>query len=76
MLLSLLLGCALKIPEIPPSDIDIQPYRNSIDWTSVEEEAAQLLSAYVQVDTTNPPGNETLWCRISRKCAQRGWHWL
>lgn len=29
-----------------------------IDWQAVGEEAAQLLSRYVQIDTTNPPGNE------------------
>lgn len=60
MLLCVLLGCALKVPELPPASIDIQPFRSTVDWSSVEEEAAQLLSAYVQVDTTNPPGNETL----------------
>ena len=29
-----------------------------IDWTTVENEAARLLSRYIQFDTTNPPGNE------------------
>ena len=29
-----------------------------MDWQAVSEEAAQLLSRYVQIDTTNPPGNE------------------
>jgi acetylornithine deacetylase/succinyl-diaminopimelate desuccinylase-like protein len=29
-----------------------------IDWPAVEHEAAQLLSRYIQFDTTNPPGNE------------------
>jgi len=28
------------------------------DWTVVEKEAGDLLSRYVQIDTTNPPGNE------------------
>ncbi len=32
---------------------------NSIDWDAVEKEAAELLSAYLQINTTNPPGNET-----------------
>ena len=27
-------------------------------WKTSEEEAAAMLSRYVQVDTTNPPGNE------------------
>jgi acetylornithine deacetylase/succinyl-diaminopimelate desuccinylase-like protein len=28
------------------------------DWAAVEKEAGDLLSHYVQIDTTNPPGNE------------------
>jgi len=28
------------------------------DWTAIEKEAVELLSRYLQVDTTNPPGNE------------------
>ena len=28
------------------------------EWDEVEREAAQFLSEYIQVDTTNPPGNE------------------
>jgi acetylornithine deacetylase/succinyl-diaminopimelate desuccinylase-like protein len=30
-----------------------------IDWADVEKQATEFLSAYVQIDTTNPPGNET-----------------
>lgn len=30
-----------------------------IDWVQVERDATELLTAYVQIDTTNPPGNET-----------------
>jgi len=29
-----------------------------IDWRALEAEAVSLLSRYIQVDTTNPPGNE------------------
>ena len=29
-----------------------------VDWQAVGREAAQLLARYVQIDTTNPPGNE------------------
>jgi acetylornithine deacetylase/succinyl-diaminopimelate desuccinylase-like protein len=31
----------------------------TIDWARVSEEAVQRLQAYIRVDTTNPPGNET-----------------
>jgi acetylornithine deacetylase/succinyl-diaminopimelate desuccinylase-like protein len=30
-----------------------------IDWAAIGNEAAQLLSAYIRIDTTNPPGHET-----------------
>ena len=29
-----------------------------IDWKALEDEAVALLSRYIQIDTTNPPGNE------------------
>ncbi|MGH7816224.1 MAG: M20/M25/M40 family metallo-hydrolase [Candidatus Binatia bacterium] len=29
-----------------------------IDWKPLEDEAVTLLSRYIQIDTTNPPGNE------------------
>jgi acetylornithine deacetylase/succinyl-diaminopimelate desuccinylase-like protein len=29
-----------------------------LDWNTIGQEAVQLLSEYVQIDTTNPPGNE------------------
>jgi acetylornithine deacetylase/succinyl-diaminopimelate desuccinylase-like protein len=29
-----------------------------IDWQALEVEAVSLLSRYIQIDTTNPPGNE------------------
>lgn len=35
-----------------------QNLKAQIDWSVVEEESAQLLSRYLQFDTTNPPGNE------------------
>ena len=31
-----------------------------IDWDAVNEESLQHLSQLIQLDTTNPPGNETL----------------
>ncbi len=29
-----------------------------IDWKTLEDQAVALLSRYIQIDTTNPPGNE------------------
>jgi len=42
--------------------IALMPLRASaadIDWNKAGQQAAELLSAYVRIDTTNPPGNET-----------------
>lgn len=30
-----------------------------IDWAGVERQATDFLSTYIQIDTTNPPGNES-----------------
>jgi acetylornithine deacetylase/succinyl-diaminopimelate desuccinylase-like protein len=30
----------------------------SLNWKGLEDEAAALLTRYIQIDTTNPPGNE------------------
>lgn len=35
-----------------------------IDWADVERQTADLLSAYIQVNTSNPPGNETAAARF------------
>ena len=29
-----------------------------LDWKALEGEAVTILSRYIQIDTTNPPGNE------------------
>src|ERR1051326_4052228 len=29
------------------------------DWKTIEQEAVTLLTRYIRIDTTNPPGNET-----------------
>ena len=34
----------------------------AVDWDAIHEEAIDLLSTYIQVDTVNPPGNETRAC--------------
>jgi len=35
-----------------------------IDWVAVEREATHLLSAYLRIDTSNPPGNESAAARF------------
>jgi acetylornithine deacetylase/succinyl-diaminopimelate desuccinylase-like protein len=40
------------------SEFKVQNSKFPIDWDAVEAQAADLLSRYLQFDTTNPPGNE------------------
>lgn len=39
--------------------LTIQSESAEIDWPAIEREAGELLSRYIRIDTTNPPGNET-----------------
>jgi acetylornithine deacetylase/succinyl-diaminopimelate desuccinylase-like protein len=57
-MLILLLCCMTKPKPLPEPRVDITPYRSKINWQQAGEEAALLLSEYIRVDTTNPPGNE------------------
>ena len=34
------------------------PAPRPVDWSALSNEAVQTLSSYLQVNTTNPPGNE------------------
>jgi acetylornithine deacetylase/succinyl-diaminopimelate desuccinylase-like protein len=44
-----------------------------LDWAVVEKEAGELLGQYIQVDTTNPPGNETAAAMFwKQRLAQEG----
>src|SRR5689334_7682755 len=57
----LLTSCATALVDLPPPAAapKLDAWRDKVDWKAVRDETAALLSAYLQVDTTNPPGNET-----------------
>ena len=40
------------------SSVGAAPDQPSLPWKTLEDEAVSLLSRYIQIDTTNPPGNE------------------
>jgi len=42
-----------------------------IDWVSVEKEAVKLLSKYLQINTVNPPGNETEGARFLQEILKK-----
>ena len=54
--LSLLLIFPLVFALPLPAETQAIP---GVDWSAVEKEAGELLSQVVQIDTSNPPGNET-----------------
>lgn len=43
----------------------------AIDWSAVQTEAADLLSRYVRIDTTNPPGDVTAAAEFLRSVATK-----
>jgi acetylornithine deacetylase/succinyl-diaminopimelate desuccinylase-like protein len=57
MLVLALLACAPHVPPAPAAEVREAVAR--IDWPAAGDEAARVLSGYLQVDTRNPPGNES-----------------
>lgn len=51
----LLVGCLGKVSTVSDSFATLP----TINWKDVNKESTDILSAYLQVDTTNPPGIET-----------------
>ena len=44
-----------------------------IDWDAVTEEATQLLSDFIRIDTSNPPGREKAACDwLAEICRREG----
>src|SRR5580765_3575181 len=75
LILVLVAACAGRRPAPPlagPSSAPVYetPQRVSLtaaplegDWNGLTDEAASLLSQYIQINTTNPPGNEIVAAR-------------
>ncbi len=55
----LVLSCATTPPPPTPAPAGVEKFGNAIDWAKAGDEASKALSGYLQVDTFNPPGNET-----------------
>jgi acetylornithine deacetylase/succinyl-diaminopimelate desuccinylase-like protein len=47
--------------------IEQAPAPKSLDYVKITQEAAALLSKYIQIDTTNPPGNELAAAKLLRE---------
>jgi len=61
---------ASAAPNILPSEsmgVSKAPPPQPINWDKVTQEATDLLSRYIQLNTTNPPGNEIEAARMLRE---------
>jgi acetylornithine deacetylase/succinyl-diaminopimelate desuccinylase-like protein len=58
-----LLGPSSQPVLLPPRQLEAEVPRTDPQWRAVGREAATLLSQYVAINTTNPPGNELLTAR-------------
>ena len=45
--------------------------RRAMDWQHLGEETVDLLRRYLMLDTTNPPGNETVGARFLEEALRR-----
>lgn len=58
-----LLGSGAVAAGVPQMGTPASPGKatadEALDWAAIGDEAVRLLRAYVAIDTTNPPGNET-----------------
>lgn len=55
-------GCAHPLTPLPAGP-ELRGWTHAVDWKSAGNEVAGVLSGYLQVDTMNPPGNETRGAR-------------
>ncbi len=71
----LALICALALPSSfasrtssnPPQSAPSPLSSDRINWESIKNEAVGLLSRYIQINTTNPPGNELSAAKMLRE---------
>ena len=54
------LSVLLAIPTLAGAGTPVARGQEVLDWGAMGDEAVRLLQAYTRLDTTNPPGNETL----------------
>ncbi len=54
------LSVLLAIPTLAGAGTPVARGQEILDWGAMGDEAVRLLQAYTRLDTTNPPGNETL----------------
>jgi acetylornithine deacetylase/succinyl-diaminopimelate desuccinylase-like protein len=63
------LRLALALPLVAAAPL--QPQTRTVDWDAVSREATSILSDYVRINTTNPPGNELAGARFLKAILDR-----
>jgi acetylornithine deacetylase/succinyl-diaminopimelate desuccinylase-like protein len=63
-LAGLLASCASAPRALHRAPAGIERYADAVDWPAAGDEAVSVLQAFLRIDTTNPPGNETLGARF------------
>ena len=69
--LSLVFALASLFLAAGPGPLAAVPRADKPDFAAVREEAVRILSGFIQVDTSNPPGNETKGAEYLRSILDR-----
>src|SRR5262245_38277953 len=56
--LTALMACVATAPPPRPAPVGVERWGDTVDWAKAGDEAVEVLSGYLKVDTFNPPGNE------------------
>ncbi len=71
VLLLLCAACAASAPPARSARAGADAYADGVDWKAAGAEVVTLLQGYVQLDTFNPPGNETRGAEYLRAALER-----
>jgi acetylornithine deacetylase/succinyl-diaminopimelate desuccinylase-like protein len=66
-ILALSLGASVGADSVDSGAINEAPEATNFNWEKLTQEATALLSQYIRIDTTNPPGNELGAARMLRE---------
>lgn len=65
------LCCALLLLASPVLAQATPQPKTAVDWAALQEETARVLSEYLRIDTSNPPGNELEGARFLKAILDR-----
>ena len=66
-ILALSLGASVGADSVDSGAVNEAPAPQAFNWEKLTQEATALLSKYIRIDTTNPPGNELGAARMLRE---------